>query len=655
MFKSLMTGSEKWKPARSNGNMPANEKSLCREPDPLAMPENESDEEDRLEDLLEDAGIIKPPDGGYGWIVVLASFFINMIVDGVIFSISESIVPLWEQEFNTTTSMVTVAPSLLAGFYLLSGPISSALSNSFGCNKVVSQTIYFSSKSTNFIFGYCGCALPVLYFTFGIVGGIGYGLIFLPAIVIVGQYFSARRALATGMAVCGSGIGTSLFSWLNPIILTLVDRNWRVFLVIIAMITMLCAIFGYFFKPLEPSKSQVEEVTKIASKYIGRVEDDEIRKSEGDQLGEECAETTTSPHIVGGVAIERFGRSNGNFNVSRIRRLDADRPFISTMELHIRQAGKKNASQQDVAASVTKQSMADLNRPLSKMDIFYTGSTSTLAKHQSIHRKNSGPRPRPRTTSFAENKSTIYLSVAGLPTTDDGSTPTWSQGITATLRSLLDISLMKSPSFLILALSGFLTLFCFFVPFMFIASLARQNGVPESLTKYLVVIIGLVNLCSRVLCGLISDHPKVDPLVVSNFAVILGGTATVFAPFLTTFWQFGFLYCVPFAFGAACFAALRSIICVELLGIDKLTNAYGMLMLFMGIAALIGPPFAALLKNLTNSFNMSFYVMGGIMVLSGLISLPLRRINKYEMSRQSGTSSPLEMEPLNNENEKQNE
>ncbi|KAI1731941.1 major facilitator superfamily domain-containing protein [Ditylenchus destructor] len=622
-----MTGSEKWKPARSNGNMPANEKSLSREPDPLVRPENESDEEDRLEDLLEEAGIIKPPDGGYGWIVVLASFFINMIVDGVIFSISESIVPLWEQEFNTTTSMVTVAPSLLAGFYLLSGPISSAFSG--------------------LLFTVLVPALPVLYFTFGIVGGIGYGLIFLPAIVIVGQYFSARRALATGMAVCGSGIGTSLFSWLNPIILTLVDRNWRVFLVIIAMITMLCAIFGYFFKPLEPSKSQVEEVTKIASKYIGRVE--------GDQLGEECAETTTSPHIVGGVAIERFGRSNGNFNVSRIRQLDADRPFLSTMELHIRQAGKKNASQQDVAASVTKQSMADLNRPLSKMDIFYTGSTTTLSKHQSIHRKNSGPRPRPRTTSFAENKSTIYLSVIGLPTTDDGSTPTWSQGITATLRSLLDISLMKSPSFLILALSGFLTLFCFFVPFMFVASLAKQNGVPESLTKYLVVIIGLVNLCSRVLCGLISDHPKVDPLVVSNFAVILGGAATIFAPFLTTFWQFGFLYCVPFAFGAACFAALRSIICVELLGIDKLTNAYGMLMLFMGIAALIGPPFAALLKNLTNSFNMSFYVMGGIMVLSGLISLPLRRVNKYEMSRQSRTSSPLEMEPLNNENEKQNE
>lgn len=83
----------------------------------------------------------------------------------------------------------------------------------------------------------------------------------------------------------------------------------------------------------------------------------------------------------------------------------------------------------------------------------------------------------------------------------------------------------------------------------------------------------------------------VDSLVVSNVAVILGGLATALIPFGTKFWMF-VLYCIPFALGVACFAALRSVICVELLGIEKLTNAYGTLMLFMGIAALIGPPFA---------------------------------------------------------------
>jgi len=45
-------------------------------------------------------------------------------------------------------------------------------------------------------------------------------------------------------------------------------------------------------------------------------------------------------------------------------------------------------------------------------------------------------------------------------------------------------------------------------------------------------------------------------------------------------------------FIAACFASLRSILIVELMGLDKLTNDFGMLLVFQGIAAVIGSPIA---------------------------------------------------------------
>ena len=48
--------------------------------------------------------------------------------------------------------------------------------------------------------------------TYGVIGGIGLGLIYLPAVVAVGYYFERRRALATGISVCGSGVGTFLFA-----------------------------------------------------------------------------------------------------------------------------------------------------------------------------------------------------------------------------------------------------------------------------------------------------------------------------------------------------------------------------------------------------------------------------------------------------------
>lgn len=54
----------------------------------------------------------------------------------------------------------------------------------------------------------------------------------------------------------------------------------------------------------------------------------------------------------------------------------------------------------------------------------------------------------------------------------------------------------------------------------------------------------MFNLFFRV----VADHPKVDPLMVSNVALIIGGLATALIPFFTKFWMFA-LYCIPFAFG----------------------------------------------------------------------------------------------------------
>ena len=42
--------------------------------------------------------------------------------------------------------------------------------------------------------------------------GIGFGFIYLPAIVSVSMYFESKRAFATGIAVCGSGLGTFIMA-----------------------------------------------------------------------------------------------------------------------------------------------------------------------------------------------------------------------------------------------------------------------------------------------------------------------------------------------------------------------------------------------------------------------------------------------------------
>lgn len=65
---------------------------------------------------------IVPPDGGWGWVVMIASFFCNIIVDGIIFSFGLVVTNLAES-FEVPVSTVSWVASLLAGFYLLAGKL----------------------------------------------------------------------------------------------------------------------------------------------------------------------------------------------------------------------------------------------------------------------------------------------------------------------------------------------------------------------------------------------------------------------------------------------------------------------------------------------------------------------------------------------------
>ena len=61
--------------------------------------------------------------------------------------------------------------------------------------------------------------VPLLMLTYGFMCGFGFGMVYLPSVVIVGYYFEKRRALATGIAVCGSGVGCFAFAPLTNFLL----------------------------------------------------------------------------------------------------------------------------------------------------------------------------------------------------------------------------------------------------------------------------------------------------------------------------------------------------------------------------------------------------------------------------------------------------
>lgn len=81
--------------------------------------------------------MVVPPDGGWGWVIVAASFMCNLVVDGIIFSYGEFLKPI-AKEFGVEDARVALAGSLQSGFYLMAGKSA----GSFQLDKVLSIGAY---------------------------------------------------------------------------------------------------------------------------------------------------------------------------------------------------------------------------------------------------------------------------------------------------------------------------------------------------------------------------------------------------------------------------------------------------------------------------------------------------------------------------------
>lgn len=62
----------------------------------------------------------EPPDGGYGWIIVLAAFFSNFVVDGMA-NCFAVFLPEYQRYFDSSKGTTALVGSLLIGSYLLIG------------------------------------------------------------------------------------------------------------------------------------------------------------------------------------------------------------------------------------------------------------------------------------------------------------------------------------------------------------------------------------------------------------------------------------------------------------------------------------------------------------------------------------------------------
>ncbi|CAF0775204.1 unnamed protein product [Adineta ricciae] len=539
-----------------------------------------------LDDSEEYDYITVPPDGGFGWVVLFACFMINLIVDGFLYAfgaISEDI----KKHFNCQEWQVSLVMSLACGFYLLIGPVASALCNKWGCRKVgiigsvtAGLAVALSVLSPN---------VYVMWLSFGLIGGIGMGLVYLPSIIMVGYYFEEKRAIATGIVTTGTGIGAIGSGPLSKFLFK--QFGWRYGLVILSVFLLCCAICCVFMRRLKP-------IRKRRTLPSNEIVDDSV-----------FSETATS--VVNHAAVITPTK---------------DVPSSNFSELKIDDKTKKRSRTESALSTKSRHSIKaeDAVRPLYKEDVLYQGDTRDLPEYRSHRDIPSYIQDTTKVPEVVEkSKMKAFWDV---------------------FLSMTNFDLLADKKMIILCLANVCSMVGYYTPYLFIPKYAQfERSVPEISSIFLLSIISFSNTPARFLSGWITKLPYMTPLLVNNIGLTVAGVSSLLVPFCTNHLLL-ILFCIVWGGFIAFHVSLSPVITCDLVGLERYSNALGLVLMFRGITSLSAPPIMGAIRDVTNSFDIAFIIGGISFLVSALMHFHLMWINHREKKQVDGTKKSIDIQ-----------
>ncbi|KAK6643421.1 hypothetical protein RUM43_004926 [Polyplax serrata] len=654
---------------------------------------SESSESSSEESSQEHFSETQAPDGGWGWVVVFSSFLVNMIADGVTFSFGVIYVEFL-QYFGDSKSKTACIGSLFMAMPLLSGPIASILTDRFGCRRV---SIFGSIlASLGFVVSCFTDSIEVLFLTFGVISGFGLSLCYVASVVIVAYYFEKRRSFATGLSFCGSGIGTFAFAPLTQYLLeeygwrgtTLILAGFFLNMCVCGALMRDLPWTATKFKEklienrkkrrrkrirnrsCSSNKSLRTTTSSGESSSLLQPSADELKKMLTSGRVPLCVlprpndaqEDVLSPPNIDSkctslVNIPNFIRSGERVPLEALELLTKHKNIYKCLVQNYPNLLVSSRSCSDlglavdIAAPPQEKAVCPVSLPRERPNSpkkpplpgkqwWVKRIDSTQKKFSFAYLKNLRVHRHSLTYRGAMlNINRYRLRASSCPDIFRNSMTTIAEEKDEScgclyecwdLLVMLDFSHFLDARFLFFAISNFLLYTWYDVPYVYLADNAIERGFSKAEAPYLISVIGILNMIGEIAFGWVGDRFNAN--IAYAVCMFFCGAATGLIPLLSSRLS---LYTASGAFGffIAANCSLTSIILVDLITIEKFTNAYGLLLLVQGIANLVGPPLAGWIYDVTNSYDISFYVSGIFISISGVILLILPAMNKLRRYR----------------------
>ncbi|KPP80140.1 monocarboxylate transporter 2-like [Scleropages formosus] len=210
-----------------------------------------------------------PPDGGWGWAVVLGSF----ISIGFSYAFPKALTIYFKEiqdYFSVSYSEIAWVSSIMLAAMYAGGPVSSILVNRYGSRPVV--IVGGIMCGVAMVTASFGSTIVHLYICIGVIGGFGLAFNLQPALTIIGKYFLVRRPMANGLAMAGSPVFLSTLAPLNQFLFD--NFGWRGAFFILGAMILNCCVAGALMRPIQP-KPKLKPCTDVNDNTRNKADGDD--------------------------------------------------------------------------------------------------------------------------------------------------------------------------------------------------------------------------------------------------------------------------------------------------------------------------------------------------------------------------------------------
>ncbi|XP_035432906.2 monocarboxylate transporter 14 [Spodoptera frugiperda] len=691
-------------------------------------PADRSIETKKQDEGKSDKDKVKIPDGGWGWVVVMSSFIISMIADGISFSFGLLYIEFLE-EFEASKSTTAWIGSLFIAVPLLSGPVMSALVDRYGCR---SMTILGGLISTlGFVLASISTTLEMMMITFGVIAGLGLGLVYVTAVVSIAYWFEKKRNLAVGLGACGTGVGTFLYA---PMTQYFIDEyGWRGTILLLSGTLLNLCVCGCVMR--DPEWWIEEQKRQKSSRDEGKLkkDDDKSRYSSSASISIpyvfDFDAPTRGKSMVGlikrGVSPEKVIKQEADnikrhqeiMKLKKCKRLNSKSQSVENLPTYLTYSEKLSMGTLDTlvkktsraygievkypAFAINRTKKQPIKEPSNELDdppvVKYTNDVLQRTNSEKYENKDKtsdkyelkNPKRKVMRKAQSETKDDRelvkqdskenrkdwlkkqlsvnhhYLRDLKMPLnsishrnamlnikryrlkasscpdifknsmiTIDEKEENWYDDCFSCLADMFNVTLFKRMTFNLLCLGTIILFIWFIVPYFYLAEHMIHKGYTDDEGAGMLSLIGITNTIGMVGLGWIGDFPQVSIGGLYAVCLVLCGASVAAIPpaAATNYW---ILASAASAFGlffAASYTFTPSLL-VKLVSLDDFTSAYGLVLLAQGIGHLIGPPLSGFIYDVTLSWELSFYLAGGWIVVAGILVSLIQPVKNYQLRR----------------------